>query len=258
LLATNNHDAACEVASNAMKWHAVQQRVGLTKTQALVQRCCGVVEYLALQAGTDTFKFRVLRNAHNDLRAILEVLQLNLGEGQHVGVVEGFVLWQWLSAKPDASKANLIATALRRIAALQDRVLAIFKNSAGILKSSAPGCVWRLLQRANAAEWLSHVCMPSVFCSFVELPCNCIFLRSSCWVLSPAAILRSTACFCKFAKKLFCCRLLNPLINFCFTCNCRSLTLRQACAFVRQPAAPAAIKSPPRHDAALPEVSNND
>jgi hypothetical protein len=51
----------------------------------------------------------------------------------------------------------LCSRALHRIAVLQDRVLEIFKNSASILKLSAPGCVWRLLRRANAAEWLSHV-----------------------------------------------------------------------------------------------------
>jgi len=38
----------------------------------------------------------------------------------------------------------------------------------------------------------------------------------------------------------------------------QSLTLHQACAFVRQPATPAAVALPPRLDAALPEVSNND
>ena len=176
LLDSNCHDTACEVANNVMKWHAVQQCLGLSKAQAVVQRCSAVVHYLALHAGEDTLKFRVLRNAHDDLRAILEVLQLNLRDSQHVGVLEGFVLWLWLSAKPDVTKVGLITAALRRIAALQDRVLTIFKNSAGILKCSAPGCVWRLLQRANAAEWLSHVCIPVAL--QLQLRCSWVFIAA--------------------------------------------------------------------------------
>jgi hypothetical protein len=218
LLNNNCHDTACEVANNVMKWHAVQRCLGLPKAQAVVQRCSAAIHFLALQTGTETLKFRALRNAHDDLRAILEVLQLHLRDSQHVGVLEGFVLWLWLSAKPDVAKVGLITAALRRIAALQDRVLTIFKNSAGILKSSAPGCVWRLLQRANVAEWLSHVCIPVALQLFVfRRLCNCISLRSNCWVQLLVATRTSTACFCKFAKKQFCCRLLKPPIDACFT-----------------------------------------
>jgi hypothetical protein len=157
LLHTNCHDSACEVASNVLMWHAVEQRLGPVQAQCLVQQCCGILEYLVLQEGPETFKIRVLRNALSDLRCILDVFQMNLSEGGNVGILERIVLRIWLSAKPAATLVNLASAALSRIAALQQRVIEMFKNSATILKSSAPGCVWRLLQRANAAEWLSHV-----------------------------------------------------------------------------------------------------
>jgi hypothetical protein len=165
LLNTNCHDSACEVASNVLMWHAVEQRLGPVQAQSLAHQCCGILEYLVLQEGPETFKIRVLRNALSDLRCILDVFQMNLSEGGNVGILERIVLRIWLSAKPTASLVNLASAALSRIAARQQRVIEMFKNSATILKSSAPGCVWRLLQRANAAEWLSHVSYPVAVCA---------------------------------------------------------------------------------------------
>jgi hypothetical protein len=157
LLNSNCHDTACEVASNVLKWHAVQQRMGSAAMRVLVKRCCGIIEYLALQEGPETFKVRILRSTLNDLQIVLEVLHMNVCEKQQVGILEGLVLRLWICSKPSALMVNLASSALNRIAVLQDRVLQIFRNSAGILKFSAPGCMWRLLRRANAAEWLSHV-----------------------------------------------------------------------------------------------------
>ncbi len=160
LLSTNCHQTACEIACNLLKWHSVQQRLGSIQTMALMQRCCGLIEYLLVLESPEAFKLHVLRNTLHDLRNMLQVLQMSIhGENasQNVGILETMVLRLWLSAKPDMATVNLVISALHRIAALQDRVLNIFKNSASILKASAPGCVWRLLQRANVAEWLSHV-----------------------------------------------------------------------------------------------------
>jgi hypothetical protein len=157
LLKSNCHDMACEVASNVLKWYAVQKRIGSNAMHVLVKRCCGIIEYLALQEGPEPFKLRIFRNTLNDLRTILEVLNMIVREQGHVRILEGLVLRIWLGEKPAMSMVNLTSSALHRIASLQDRVLQIFQNSASILKSSAPGCVWRLLRRANAAEWLSHV-----------------------------------------------------------------------------------------------------
>ena len=160
LLTANCHESACEVALNVLKWHSVQQRLGWIQTQALMKRCCGSIERLLVLESPETFKLRFLRNTLHSFQGMLEVLQMSLhgdSGSQNVGILETLVLRLWLSAKPDIAMANLVTSALQRIAALQDRVFKIFKHSATILKASAPGCVWRLLQRANAAEWLSHV-----------------------------------------------------------------------------------------------------
>ncbi len=161
LLNTNCHGTACEVASNVLHWHAVHKVLGSMETLAVLQRCSGILEYFVLQEGLDSFKLRILRSTQIDLRAMLEVIQMNLRDSRNVGILEGIVLRIWLSPKPAISLINLATSALNRIAALQDRVLEVFKHSARTLQSSAPGCVWRLLQRANAAEWLSHVRFPA-------------------------------------------------------------------------------------------------
>jgi hypothetical protein len=187
LLNTNCHDTACEVASSVLKWHAVLKKLGTTETLALMKRCIGILEYFALQEGLESFKLRILRNSINDLRYLRDILRMNICDSGNVGILESIVLRIWLSAKPDVSLANLATSALIRIVALQDRVLNVFKNSANILKSSAPGCVWRLLQRANAAEWLSHVrlyttllSLSRAFVHYADFSCNHCCFRSNC------------------------------------------------------------------------------
>jgi hypothetical protein len=157
MLTTGSVDTACEIAASALKWHAVQKRLGSLQSIALVKRCCTAVEHRLLSEGPETFRLRCLRSALDELRCIFEATKLDALDCKAVGILEKLVIQMWLSAKPVVSVVNVVTAALRRIIALQERTLRVFKNSANTLKSSAPGCVWRLLQRANAAEWLSHV-----------------------------------------------------------------------------------------------------